>query len=168
MMTPERLRKVKALGLLPVPNMSFLYYIHESLITYLGKDRMSQSFPLKSMMEAGLPLITGSDGPGYWPVDALNDVAVAVSRRVRKGYEADPEEAIELKQAIRMVTANAAFSGFAEKIKGSIDVGKLADFAILAKNPYEVDAARIRDIQVDMTVLDGEAVYQAPGVELRK
>jgi predicted amidohydrolase YtcJ len=168
MMTPERLQKVKSLGLLPVPNMSFLYYIHESLMTYLGKSRMSHSFPLKSMMDAGLPLITGSDGPGYWPVDALNDVAVAVSRRVRKGYEADPAESIELKQAIRMVTANAAFSGFAEKIKGSIEVGKLADFAILAKNPYDVDAARIRDIQVDMTVLDGEAVYQAPGVELRK
>ena len=168
MMSPERLNKVKSLGLLPIPNMAFMYYIHESLMSYLGAARMTRSFPMKSMMEAGIPLITGSDGPGYWPVDALNDIAVAVSRYVRKGYEADPEEAIGLKDAIRMVTANAAFGGFAEKLKGSIEVGKLADFAILARNPYDVDAARIRDIQVDMTVLDGEVAYQAPGIELRQ
>ena len=58
-----------------------------------------------------------------------------------------------------MFTINAAYNGFYERIKGSIEPGKLADLAILAQNPFAVEAEKIKDIPVDMTIVDGKVAF---------
>ena len=62
--------------------------------------------------------------------------------------------------AIRIHTINAAYNEFSEHIKGSIEPGKLADFAVLAKDPLTVKPDKIKDIKVDYTIVDGKIVYQ--------
>jgi predicted amidohydrolase YtcJ len=70
-----------------------------------------------------------------------------------------PEERLSIDGAIRMYTINAAFASFEETRKGSLEAGKLADLVVLSKDPHEIAPEKIRDIKVDMTIVDGEVVY---------
>ena len=64
-----------------------------------------------------------------------------------------------------MFTINAAYNGFDERIKGSIEPGKLADLAVLAEDPLAIAPERIKDIPVDMTIVDGRVAYVDEGVQ---
>jgi len=163
MMTPERLDRITALGLLPVPNVSFLHYIYDSMEACVGPERLKGAFGFRSMLARGIPLTSGSDGPGYWPSDPLRDLSVSVGRRTWTGEVVGPEEAVSVAEAVRMYTMNAAYNGFDEQVKGSIEPGKLADLAVLAQDPFSVEAHGIKDIAVDMTLLDGRVAYVRDG-----
>ncbi len=159
MITPERLARIRKLDVLPVPNVPFLHYIHESLMECMGPERLEGAFGVRTMLESGIKLTSGSDGPGYWPADPLRDICTSVSRKIWSGATVGLEEAISVEQALRMFTINAAYNGFDERIKGSIEPGKLADLAVLAENPFTVDAEKIKDIPVDMTIVDGKIAF---------
>lgn len=155
----ERLDICKEHGILPVPNIPFMHYIWESLLACIGDKRLEASFNIRSMLEAGLQITSGSDGPAYWPLDSLRDLGTAVSRRTWTGKTVGSDQAISVDDAIRMFTINAAFNAFEEKVKGSIEVGKIADFAVLAMSPHEVAPEEIKDIPVDMTIVDGRIAF---------
>jgi predicted amidohydrolase YtcJ len=160
----ERLDIIKRNGILPVPNIPFMHYIWESLLACIGEERLESSFNIRTMLDAGLQLTSGSDGPAYWPLDSLRDLGTCVSRRTWTGKTVDADQAISVREAIRMFTINAAYNAFEEKIKGSIEPGKLADFAVLAENPYLVAPETIKDIPVDMTIVDGKVAFRRDGV----
>jgi predicted amidohydrolase YtcJ len=88
-----------------------------------------------------------------------------VCRQTWTGKTVGADQAITVDQAIRMFTINAAYNAFEEKIKGSIEIGKIADFAVLANNPHEVDPAKIKDIPVDMTIVDGKVAFFRDGAD---
>ena len=159
MITPERLARIRRLDVLPVPNVPFLHYIHESLMECMGEERLDGAFGVRTMLEAGIRLTSGSDGPGYWPADPLRDISTAVSRKIWSGATVGLEEAVSVEQALHMFTINAAYNGFDERIKGTIEPGKIADFAVLAKDPFSVEADKIKDIPVDMTIVDGKVAF---------
>ena len=165
MVNEERLDIMKTNGILPVPNIPFMHYIWESLLDCIGEDRLNQSFNVRTMLDAGLQLTSGSDGPAYWPLDSLRDLGTCVSRQTWTGKTVGADQAISVREAIRMFTINAAYNAFEEKIKGSIEPGKLADFAVLAENPYEVAPEAIKDIPVDMTIVDGQVAFRRDGVD---
>jgi predicted amidohydrolase YtcJ len=161
----ERLDLIKRNNLLPVPNIPFMHYIWESLLACIGDERLEESFNIKTMLDAGLQITSGSDGPAYWPLDSLRDLGTAVCRQTWTGKTVGADQAITVDQAIRMFTINAAYNAFEEKIKGSIEIGKIADFAVLANNPHEVDPAKIKDIPVDMTIVDGKVAFFRDGAD---
>ena len=164
----ERLDIIKRNGILPVPNIPFMHYIWDSLLAIIGDARLQDSFNIRTMLDAGLQITSGSDGPAYWPLDSLRDLGTAVSRRTWTGKVVGADQAVSVREAIRMFTINAAYNAFEEKIKGSIEVGKMADFAILAENPYETAPEKIKDIPVDMTVVDGKVAFEREGANLRQ
>jgi len=159
MITAERLARIRRLGVLPVPNVPFLHYIWDSLLACMGPKRLEGSFGVKTMLDAGIPITSGSDGPGYWPADPLRDMGTSVSRRIWSGATIGADEAIPAATALRMFTINAAYNGFDERIKGSIEPGKLADLAVLAEDPLGIAPERIKDIPVDMTIVDGKIAF---------
>ncbi len=161
----ERLDIIKRNGILPVPNIPFMHYIWESLVACIGEERLESSFNIRTMLDAGLQLTSGSDGPAYWPLDSLRDLGTCVSRRTWTGKTVDADQAISVREAIRMFTINAAYNAFEEKIKGSIEPGKLADFAVLAENPYQVAPESIKDIPVDLTIVNGQVAFRRDGVD---
>ena len=161
----ERLDLIKRNNILPVPNIPFMHYIWESLLACIGDERLEESFNIKTMLEAGLPITSGSDGPAYWPLDSLRDLGTAVSRKTWTGKTVGADQAITVEEAIRMFTINAAYNAFEEKIKGSIEPGKVADFAVLEQSPYEVEPSRIKDIPVDMTIVDGKIAFFREGAD---
>ena len=71
-----------------------------------------------------------------------------------------PEQKISLEEAIKGYTLNAAYSEFAEKIKGSIEEGKLADLVALDRNIFEIKPEEIKEARVTMTILGGRIIYQ--------
>ena len=167
MITRERLARIRRMEVLPVPNVPFLHYIWESLLACIGPERLQGSFGIRTLLESGIPITSGSDGPGYWPADPLRDMATTVSRKIWSGDTIGSDEAISAAAALRMFTINAAYNGFDERIKGSIEPGKLADLAVLAENPFSVAPERIKDIPVDMTIVDGRIAFvheAAPGL----
>jgi hypothetical protein len=159
MITKERLARIRRMEVLPVPNVPFLHYIWESLVACIGPERLEGSFGIKTLLDSGIRLTSGSDGPGYWPADPLRDMGTSVSRQLWSGGKVGTDEAISATAALRMFTINAAYNGFDERIKGSIEPGKLADLAVLADNPLTIAPERIKDIPVDMTIVDGRVAF---------
>jgi len=158
--TPERLERMKDLGIFPLPNINFLYYFGDPLYTTLGKERMEHAFPFKMLLDEGIRFSSGTDAPGYMPIDVLRDIWVCVARGSWDGVEVSPEEAISVMDAIRLFTIDAAYAGFEEGIKGSIEPDKLADLIVLNEDILTVDPSTIKDIAVDYTIVNGEIVYE--------
>ena len=114
------------------------------------------------MLDAGLKVANCSDTVGATPfsTNPFYGIWSAVTRETFLGNRLIPEEAISVKEALRLYTTNAAYSGFEEKVKGSIEPGKLADLIVIDRDILTIPENQIKDIKVDMTVLDGKIVYQ--------
>jgi predicted amidohydrolase YtcJ len=159
--TPERMQRIVRSAIIAIPNISIGYYVGDAILDCLGEKRLAKAFPFRTLLKHGVIIAGGSDAPGYWPVDPLRDIAACVSRKMRWGDVLAPEERISVEQAFAMHTTTAAYAGFEEKYKGTLEVGKLADIAVLAEDPFEVEPERIKNIQVEMTIVGGEVKYQA-------
>lgn len=92
--------------------------------------------------------------------DMLESIWCAVNRVTRRGIQLAEEECISVLDAIRAVTINAAYQYFEEDKKGTIEVGKLADFVLLDKDPLTVPKETIRDIKVLETYKRGKRIYK--------
>nr|MCU0398856.1 amidohydrolase family protein [Cyclobacteriaceae bacterium] len=89
-------------------------------------------------------------------------IYAAVTRQTLDGKNPDgwiPEQKISVEQALKAYTLNAAYASFEEKVKGSIETGKLADYVILNQNLFEIPPSSIRDVQVVQTVVGGKPVF---------
>ena len=126
---------------------------HTRLNPLLGEERALRSDPVRSLLEAGLPIGGGSDST-VTPLQPLYGVHCAVNH-------SNPAERLEVEQALRLYTLDNASMAFEEADKGSIEVGKLGDLVVLAEDPFEVEPERIKDIPVEMTVVGGQTVYSA-------
>lgn len=165
--TPERIRRLVKMGIIAVPNISLGYFVGDAILQCLGEKRMTKAFPFKTLLKSGVMVAGGSDASaGYWPVDPLRDICACVSRRMRFGKVLGAEERLTVEEAFAMHTTMAAFAGFEESDKGTLQVGKLADIAVLAEDPFEVDPERIKDIQVEMTIVGGEIRCRAEGDQI--
>jgi predicted amidohydrolase YtcJ len=159
--TPERMRRMVRSGLVAIPNIAIGYYVGDAILDCLGEKRLTKAFPFRTLLKNGVIIAGGSDSPGYWPVDPLRDIAACVSRKMRWGDVWVAEERISVAEAFAMHTTTAAYAGFEEHEKGTLEIGKLADIAVLAEDPFQIQAERIKDIKVEMTFVGGELKYQA-------
>ena len=157
-MNPQLLARMKRLGLVGIPFGSYIYYHGEKMSSY-GARRLETMLPHRSFLDTGIPIAGSSDYPcGPWnPLVAIRSCATRKSRAgegIGLGQRISPEE------AIRVYTMGGAYASFEERTKGSIEVGKLADFAFLSDDPTAVDPERITDISVTATMVDGRLVYE--------
>ena len=129
----------------------------------IGPERIKTTHPYRSLLKSGAVVAFGTD----WPVAPLNPlygIYAAVTRQTVDGKNPDgwiPEEIISVEDAIKCYTLNAAYASFEEKIKGSIEVGKLADFVVLSDDILSIDPDEIKDVKVTMTIFNGEIVYNS-------
>jgi len=125
------------------------------LVEYrLGKARSKYTYPFKSLLDAGIVCASGSDCPIEDP-DVIWGLHALVNRN---GFI--PEQCISIEEALKSYTINGAFAAFEENIKGSIEVGKLADLVILDRNPLKVPKDEIKEIQVLETFIRGKSIYK--------
>lgn len=167
MASRDQIRRMKNLGVIPNYFVNHVYYWgdrHASI--FLGPERARRIDPLKSTLDQSWKFVLHSDLP-VTPVDPLFSIHTAVNRITREGKVLGEEERISPLDALKAYTTNAAFCSFEEDIKGSIEAGKLADFAVLSGDPLKVDPEAIKDIRVLQTVVGGKPVYEGEESEGR-
>jgi hypothetical protein len=127
----------------------------------IGPERIRRAYAFGSLLDTGATLAFGSD----WtvaPLDPILGIDAAVTRQTLDGVNPDgwiPEERISLEQALLAYTAGAAKAGFSEDRSGSLENSKLADLVVLSENLFEISSSDIGNVEVDMTLVDGEVVY---------
>jgi predicted amidohydrolase YtcJ len=104
-------------------------------------------------------VVAGSSDCPVAPPSPLVGIYSAITRRTAKDDSILPEEGIPRVEALRMYTEYAARAAFEEKLKGSITPGKLADLVVLNGDPTKLPVDEMKDIEVEMTILDGEVVW---------
>lgn len=157
-MNAELLTRIKRLGVVAVPFGEYIYYHGEKMHSY-GAKRLEMMLPHRSFLDAGIPIAGSSDYPcGPWnPMVAIQS---CVTRKSRAGEGIGLGQRITPEEAIRVYTLGGAYASFEEKTKGSIEVGKLADFAFLSEDPTVVDPEHIGAISLKATMVGGEFVYR--------
>lgn len=154
LLTEDVIEDMREIGIIASCQPTFIYSESNWLDKRLGKDRCKYLYPFKSIVDAGVVLAAGSD----CPVEDPNPLLGLYNLVTRNGFV--PEQCLSIQEALKAYTINGAYASFEEKVKGSIDVGKLADLVILNKNPLEVPMDRIREIQVVETIIRGKTVYR--------
>ena len=153
------LARIKAAGVIPAPFYTYAHYHGNKWVDY-GEEKMESMFAHRSFLDAGIPVAPASDytpGP-YEPMMAIQSM---VTRKDVRGRVWGPSQRISVTEAMRICTMHGAYASFEENIKGSLVAGKLADFAILEKDPHEVDPDAIKEIRIVETVMGGRTTYAA-------
>jgi predicted amidohydrolase YtcJ len=128
----------------------------------LGKQRAEQSYCWAEFLNHGVRLAFGTDYP-VEPVTPFRGLYAAVTRKSENGKkEYFPQQKITIEQAIAAYTSGSAFAEFTEKDKGTLEPGKLADFAVLDRDLSAINPAEILGTKVLRTVVGGKTVYQSP------
>jgi hypothetical protein len=159
--TPDdSLARIAALGVVPVPQGRFIGEIGDGMLAALGSSRSSDAYRLRSFLEAGIPLPGSSDRPVVdgRPLAGIEDM---VTRLTETGAEFTPSEAITADQALRSYTVGSAFATRCEADRGTLGVGKLADFVVLSADPRLVAPRQIHEIEVIATAVGGRVAYEA-------
>jgi predicted amidohydrolase YtcJ len=156
--TAERLARMKRGNIIAAPQVVFLWRLTDVNV----KEPDVKFFPMRTLIDMGFHPPGGSDtlGTQNFATNPMFNISVAVNRKTKFGTPANPEEAISPMDAIRMLTIWAAYSGFEESVKGSIEAGKLADLVVLSDNPLAIAKEKIADIQPDFTIIDGKIGYE--------
>jgi predicted amidohydrolase YtcJ len=148
----------------PELQAEFLWWIGDIYASSYGPDRGKHLVPLKTLQQRGILWSGGSDY-SVTPIAARYGLWASTARETLKGaYGPHPfgtEEAIDAKTALRSYTAWSARQMFLEDKIGTLEPGKRADIAIWDRNLYTIPASQLKDIQCQMTLLDGEIVFTA-------
>jgi predicted amidohydrolase YtcJ len=127
----------------------------------LGMNRLAGAYAWQSFLKTGCIIPGGSDAP-VERGEPMIEFYAAVARKSVKGKSAEgwhPEQAVSREDALKMFTIWPAYAAFEEKDKGSIEVGKLADFTVLSQDTMRIPEAEILETRNEMTVIGGEIVY---------
>jgi predicted amidohydrolase YtcJ len=157
---PDLRARVKAQRILPIMQPAFFWEFGDGYIANYGQPRADTMFPAKSLLAAGVPVVGSSDAPvtHYAPLFGIEQ---ALTRATSDGQVCGPDERVDLTTAIRMHTINGAFASFEERIKGSLEPGKLADLVVLGDDIARVPVKDLRHLPVAMTVVEGRVVHEA-------
>ena len=156
----DQLDRMHASGMIPsfyVAHTFFWGDWHRDSV--LGPDRAMRISPLRSALDRDMVLTIHNDTPVV-PPDMMRLVWTAVNRQTRSGDVLGPDERVSPMEALRAITIDAAYQYFEEDSKGSLEIGKRADLAILSADPTQVEPLAIADITVLETIKDGVTVFQ--------
>lgn len=157
LVNPSLIQRIKATGSIPTPFWTYVYYNGEKWKAY-GEEKLKWMFAHKSFLDAGIRVPGASDyTPG--PFEPLMALQSMVTRKDYAGREWGTNQRITVDQALQVATINGAYSSHEENVKGSISVGKYADFVVLEKDPHEVDPDTLKDIRIMRTVVGGRTVF---------
>ena len=157
--TPALLERMKSLNLQAYIQPIFIDADMEIISKRVGEEHARDCYNWKSMGELGLRTSGGSDCP-VEPFDILDNLRAAVTRQNRAGTRTYlPEQALTVEEGLRLFTSNAAWASRDEAVRGTLELGKLADLVVLDGDLFSTDPAQFPQISVWETVLNGKTVF---------
>jgi predicted amidohydrolase YtcJ len=154
-------QQMKRLGIGVAIQPNFTYGLQPFFTLALKGEQLQRNNPSRTVLNHGLTLSFGSDERPYGP---MIGIYAAVTRRGPDDKVYGAEEAVTVEEAVRAYTIGSAWQTFDEKIKGTIEVGKLADFAVLAEDIFTIDPLKIKDLKVLQTIIGGKVYDNPPNI----
>jgi predicted amidohydrolase YtcJ len=158
-LTPELITRIKALGAIPTPFASYVYFHGEKMSEY-GAARTERMFPMRWFLDAGIPATMGSDYPPG-PFEPMMALTSMITRTDIRGTTWGASQKISFDEAMKVLTMNGAYASYEERAKGSLEPGKYADLVVLAADPRKVPPSEIVNVKIERTMVDGRWVYES-------
>ena len=157
---PDQIEKMKACGAIPSFLTAGIIPGGDAVVKLWGPERSAGAMASRTFLRAGLPFTYSHDAPVSPVPSILALVDAGVNRLSGTGKVVGPDETVAPYDALRAVTATAAYQLKEERTKGTLEAGKLADLVILDRNPLAVERTTIKDITVLETIKEGRTVYR--------
>lgn len=161
--TRDQRRRMKARGILPVPQPVFMYEFGDLYIRNLGRARSEHAYPMRTWLEEGHHPAASSDCP-VSTVDPFVNLFTMLTRQTNRGTVMGPEERLSAEEAVHCQTWCGAYTQFAEGTRGTLEPGMLADIAVLSRDIFAASPDDIlRDTRCDVTLRGGEPIFDRHG-----
>jgi predicted amidohydrolase YtcJ len=158
--TPRALDQMAEYNIAAVLQPTFIYWEGDLLFRDVGERRAQNYKPARKYLDRGIVVTSSSDVTSTVSANPFVALYALVTRKNKIGQEIAPHEAISREEALRTYTEAGAWLTREEQLKGTIEVGKLADMAVLDRDYFAAPDEEIKDIQVDVTIVGGEVVWE--------
>jgi len=158
--TPNALDRMAEYSIAAVLQPTFIYWEGDLLFRDVGERRAQNYKPARKYLDRGVVVTASSDVTSTVSANPFIALYALVTRKNKLGQLIAPHEAISREEALRAYTASGTWLTREEHLKGTIEVGKLADMAVLNRDYFSVPDEEIKEVQVDMTIVDGKVVWQ--------
>lgn len=163
---PESTQRIKDLGVVVSTQPQFVRIGGDAYADLLGEERARRAIVTREWLEADIPVALGSDAPSTPWYSPLATLIGAVTRSTFSGAVHEPDQALTSYEALQAHTLAAAYAAHEEEIKGSIEVGKMADMIVWSVDPTRSTAQELWDSTIELTMIDGEVVHQGSDLSL--
>lgn len=160
--TRDQRRRMKARGILPVPQPVFMYEFGDLYVRNLGRERSEHAYPMKTWLDDGHHPAASSDCP-VSTVDPFINLFTMLTRRTNRGTVMGPEERLTAEEAVHCYTWCGAYTQFAEDRRGTLEPGMQADIAVLSQDVFTIAPEAVLATQADLTLRDGAPVFDRHG-----
>ena len=161
--TPRALDQMAECRLGTVVQPTFIYWEGNAIFNDVGEDRALNWKPVRKYLDHGITVMSSSDVPSTVSANPFVALYALVTRKNNLGREVAPQEAATREEALRTYTTNGTWLTREENLKGSIEVGKVADLVVLDRDYFTVPDEEIKDIQVEKTMAGGNLVWEREG-----
>ena len=157
--TPRALEQMAEHNITAVIQPTFIYWEGELLFRDVGKGRALNYKPARKYLDRGVPLAASSDNPSTVSANPFIALYALVTRKNRCGQHIAPQEALSREEALQSYTIAGARLTREDHLKGTVEIGKLADLTVLDRDYFAVPEEEIKDVQAKTTIVGGRAVH---------
>jgi len=158
--TSRALDQMAEYNIAAVLQPTFIYWEGELLFRDVGEERANKYKPVRTYLDRGVVVTSSSDVTSTVSANPFVALYALVVRKNRFGLDIAPHEAVSREEALRTYTLGGTWLTREETLKGSIEVGKVADMAVLNRDYFTVPDEEIKNLQVNMTIVDGQIVWE--------
>ncbi len=153
------IQRIQRLGAIPTPFSTYVYYHGEKMREY-GAERLNWMFAVRSFLDAGVRVTQASDYPPG-PFEPMMALQSSVTRTDSDGHVWGPKQRVTVTEALRVGTLHGAYASYEERLKGSIEPGKLADLVVLGRDPLREYPSTLVSIPIERTMAGGEWTFES-------
>ena len=161
--TARALNQMAECRLAVVVQPTFIYWEGNSIFHDVGEARALNWKPVRKYLDHGIAVMSSSDVPSTVSANPFVALYALVTRKNNLGREVAPQEAVTREEALRAYTVNGTWLTREENLKGTIEVGKVADLVVLDRDYFSVPDEEIKDIRVEKTMVAGSIVWERVG-----
>ena len=158
--TSSHLHRAASMNVMTATQAIFLRELGRNFLDVVPDTLLPQLYPFRSMLDSGMTVALSSDAPVVEDDSPLTGMHAAITRRTSDGLQLSPEQALTAQEALAAYTLGGAKLAGHDNLRGSITVGKFADFALLSADPTAIPPEALLQVSILFTMVDGKIVYK--------